>query len=99
MRVDKFTNKTREALQEAHQDATRRGNPELLPEHIVYALLTQADDGAREHTLRILTHITLQIDNQKAVAGSGGVSPAPSRRCPMTAKPGGIRRWRSTRWD
>jgi ATP-dependent Clp protease ATP-binding subunit ClpB len=41
MRNDKLTNKTREALQEAHQDATRRGNPELLPEHIVYALLTQ----------------------------------------------------------
>ena len=41
MRNDRLTTKTREALQEAHQDATRRGNPELLPEHIVYALLTQ----------------------------------------------------------
>ena len=41
----------------------------------VYALLTQGDDVGKEHCLRILTHITLQIDNQKAVAGSGLLKP------------------------
>ncbi len=45
MRMDRFTTKSREALAEAQQDATRRGNPELLPEHIVVALLEQ-NEGA-----------------------------------------------------
>ncbi|HEX7478489.1 MAG TPA: ATP-dependent chaperone ClpB [Polyangiales bacterium] len=43
MRLDRLTNKTREALQAAQNDATERGNPELLPEHLLAALLAQAD--------------------------------------------------------
>ena len=41
MRVDKFTNKTREALQSAQQLASEKGQAELLPEHVLWALLTQ----------------------------------------------------------
>jgi len=41
MRADKFTVKTREALIEAQQLASRKGQPELTPEHLLLALLTQ----------------------------------------------------------
>src|SRR5262245_41933702 len=43
MRLDRLTTKTREALMTAQQEATKRGNPELLPEHLLYALLVQPD--------------------------------------------------------
>ncbi|HKU43307.1 MAG TPA: ATP-dependent chaperone ClpB [Polyangiales bacterium] len=46
MRLDRLTNKTREALQVSQTDATQRGNPELLPEHFLVALLEQADGVA-----------------------------------------------------
>jgi ATP-dependent Clp protease ATP-binding subunit ClpB len=41
MRADKFTVKTREALVEAQELASRKGQAELLPEHVLYALLSQ----------------------------------------------------------
>ena len=41
MRMDKLTTKSREALTEAQADATRRGNPEIQPEHVLRALLVQ----------------------------------------------------------
>jgi ATP-dependent Clp protease ATP-binding subunit ClpB len=41
MNLERFTHKSREALHAAHQDATRRGNPELVPEHLLLALLQQ----------------------------------------------------------
>jgi ATP-dependent Clp protease ATP-binding subunit ClpB len=41
MRADKFTVKTREALVEAQQLASRKGQSELLPEHVLLALLNQ----------------------------------------------------------
>ena len=41
MRLDRLTNKTREALQAAQHDAAARGNPELVPEHLLLALLEQ----------------------------------------------------------
>jgi ATP-dependent Clp protease ATP-binding subunit ClpB len=47
MRLDRLTNKTREALQAAQSDATARGNPELSPEHFLFALLEQDGGVAR----------------------------------------------------
>ena len=41
MRADKFTVKTREALVEAQELASRKGQSELLPEHVLLALLQQ----------------------------------------------------------
>src|SRR5579864_64454 len=41
MRPDKMTTKSQEALREAVDWASRRGNPELLPEHVVRAMLEQ----------------------------------------------------------
>ncbi len=43
MNLEKLTNKAREALGEAHGNATRAGNPELYPEHILLALAEQRD--------------------------------------------------------
>src|ERR1700742_436645 len=39
MRMDKLTTKSQEALRAAADTATRRGNPEILPEHILLAIL------------------------------------------------------------
>jgi ATP-dependent Clp protease ATP-binding subunit ClpB len=47
MRLDRLTHKTREALQAAQSDATSRGNPEILPEHLLCALLEQEGGVAK----------------------------------------------------
>jgi len=39
MRLDRLTNTTREALMAAQQEATKLGHPELMPEHLLVALL------------------------------------------------------------
>jgi ATP-dependent Clp protease ATP-binding subunit ClpB len=41
MRFDRLTTKSREALQSAQSEASRRGNPELTPEHVMAAMLRQ----------------------------------------------------------
>ena len=41
MRLDRLTTKSREAIQEAQSIASRRGNPDILPEHVLRALLDQ----------------------------------------------------------
>ncbi|PIE05563.1 MAG: type VI secretion system ATPase TssH, partial [Sorangium cellulosum] len=44
MRIDRMTTKSQEALRTSLDAASRRGNPELLPEHILVAALEQ-DEG------------------------------------------------------
>ena len=44
MNLDKLTHKSQEAIQAAHENARAAGNPELLPEHLLHALLVQ--DGS-----------------------------------------------------
>jgi ATP-dependent Clp protease ATP-binding subunit ClpB len=41
MRMDRLTNKSQECLRAAVDAATRRGNPELIPEHVLVAVLEQ----------------------------------------------------------
>src|SRR5258708_32581407 len=41
MRMERMTHKSQEALRSAVDIASRRGNPEVVPEHIVVAALTQ----------------------------------------------------------
>ncbi|MEI9954124.1 MAG: ATP-dependent chaperone ClpB [Pseudomonadota bacterium] len=41
MRMDRLTSKSQEALQSAAANASRRGNPELIPEHLLVAILEQ----------------------------------------------------------
>ena len=41
MRQDKLTNKSREAIQEAIDEAAKKGNPEVYPEHVLAAMVEQ----------------------------------------------------------
>lgn len=51
MRTDKFTIKSQEAIQEAQHFAERKGNQELQPEHLLWAL-TEADEGIAPQILK-----------------------------------------------
>src|SRR5579871_2383433 len=51
MRIDKFTLKAQEAIQEGQALARRAGNPNYEPEHLAKALVTQ-DDGVVVPILR-----------------------------------------------
>jgi ATP-dependent Clp protease ATP-binding subunit ClpB len=44
--MDRMTNKSQLALNAAVDTASRRGNPEVLPEHVMYAALTQQEGVA-----------------------------------------------------
>ncbi len=43
MNLNRYTEKAQQALMTAQQNAERQGNPEVLPEHLLQALVTQAD--------------------------------------------------------
>ncbi|HEX8914357.1 MAG TPA: ATP-dependent chaperone ClpB [Humisphaera sp.] len=43
MRLDKFTNKAREAVIRAQEAAQQRNNPEILPLHVLHALAEETD--------------------------------------------------------
>src|SRR5215204_257747 len=43
IRFDKFTLKSQEALQAAQAHAQEKGNPQLSPEHLLWALVQQKD--------------------------------------------------------
>ncbi len=47
MRMDRLTTKSQEALRAAGDLAMRRGNPEIIPEHLLVAILDQADGIGR----------------------------------------------------
>src|SRR5262245_36144545 len=47
MRIERLTNKTREAISAAQSLAARRGNPEILPEHVLLVMLEQEGGVAR----------------------------------------------------
>jgi ATP-dependent Clp protease ATP-binding subunit ClpB len=85
MRLDRLTTKTREALAAAQNLATERGNPELLPEHLVLALLQQADGVARAvgqkagvDTGKLVADLEARLGGYPRV--QGGAEPAISRR-------------------
>ncbi len=85
MRLDRLTARTREALTSAHNEATRRGNPELIPEHLVSELLAQADgltspllEKAGVDAQQLRGHLQKRIESLPKV--QGGAEPALSRR-------------------
>ncbi|MCL2822560.1 MAG: ATP-dependent chaperone ClpB [Polyangiaceae bacterium] len=47
MRTDRMTTKTRDALSVAADVASRRGNPEVIPEHFLYAIVEQSEGVGR----------------------------------------------------
>src|SRR3982750_4229866 len=48
MKLDKFTVKAQEALQEAQAIARKRDHQEILPEHLLSALLQRLDDELKK---------------------------------------------------
>jgi len=85
MRPDKMTTKSQEAFRAAIEQASRRGNPELHPEHLLAATLLQ-DGGVAAPLLQkagadlegLTAALTEKIDGLPRV--SGGAEPGLSRR-------------------
>ncbi|MCC6553186.1 MAG: ATP-dependent chaperone ClpB [Polyangiaceae bacterium] len=85
MRIDRMTTKAQEAVRAAVDLASRRGNPELYPEHLVRAIVDQ-DGGVGGPLLQkagadpanFLRVIDAKIDAYPRV--SGGAEPGLSRR-------------------
>ncbi|GAC1606891.1 MAG: hypothetical protein NVS4B10_21600 [Myxococcales bacterium] len=77
MKLDKFTVKAQEALQEAQSIARRRDHQEILPEHILVALLGQQDGLVAPLLQRIgaepkLVQARLDEELRKAAQVHGG---------------------------
>lgn len=85
MRMDRLTNKSREATQAALGLATRKGNPEIIPEHLLLSILAQ-DDGvgapllerAGADTKVLRASLEAKVDALPRV--SGGAEPSLSSR-------------------
>ncbi|KYG09129.1 ATP-dependent chaperone ClpB [Sorangium cellulosum] len=85
MRIERMTTKAQEAIREAVDFGSRRGNPELYPEHIVRAIVGQ-DGGlgaplvqkAGADPAGLLRLLDAKIDSYPRV--SGGAEPNLSRR-------------------
>ncbi len=85
MRMDRLTSKSQEALQSAAANASRRGNPELIPEHLLVAVLEQ-DGGVGAALARragadpaaLAKELSSRIEGLPKV--SGGAEPSFSRR-------------------
>jgi ATP-dependent Clp protease ATP-binding subunit ClpB len=54
MRLDRFTIKSQEALQEANSLAERNGNQEMRPEHLLRALVREEEEGIAAQILKRL---------------------------------------------
>jgi ATP-dependent Clp protease ATP-binding subunit ClpB len=85
MRPDRMTTKSQEAFRDALDRASRRGNPELLPEHLLVAVLEQDGGvgqpllqkaGADTQALRRL--LEAKVESLPRV--SGGAEPSLGRR-------------------
>ena len=78
MRFDKFTIKSQELIQEAQSLASRYGNPQIEPEHLLAAMLQEAD-GIAGGMLRklgaspagIVGDVTAAIEKLPSVSGGG----------------------------
>jgi ATP-dependent Clp protease ATP-binding subunit ClpB len=85
MRLDRMTTKAQESVRAALDIASRRGNPELYPEHLIHAIVDQ-DGGIGGPLLqktggdpaRVLRLLEEKIDGYPRV--SGGAEPNLSRR-------------------
>ncbi len=85
MRPDRLTTKSQEALREGMDLAARKGNPELLPEHVLLAMLEQEGGVAGPLFQKAGGDLkVLETQFQKRVEGlprvSGGSEPGLSRR-------------------
>ena len=85
MRIERMTTKAQEALRAAVDFASRRGNPELYPEHLVRAVVEQEDgiggplvQKAGGDPATLVRLLDAKIDGYPRV--SGGAEPNLSRR-------------------
>ena len=85
MRLDRLTNKTREALVAAQQNAADRSNPEVYPEHLLLEVLAQSDglapailQKAGADIQGVIRALGAMLDRMPKVAG--GAEPGLSRR-------------------
>jgi ATP-dependent Clp protease ATP-binding subunit ClpB len=85
MQMDRMTTKSREALSAAMDLALRQGHPELLPSHLMLAILAQKDgvgpalvERAGATTRGLEGEFRQQVENLPKV--SGGSSPSLNRR-------------------
>jgi len=85
MRPEKLTTKSQEALRDAIDQASRHGNPELVPEHVLLAALAQ--EGGVAHPLlqkagvdlaALERRLTEKVESLPRV--TGGAEPGLSRR-------------------
>jgi len=85
MNVDRFTHKTREALQQAHERALSAGHPEITPEHLLLALLEQSEGVVPAVLLRTGTDVQdlrtlLAKELERLPRTEGASAPGVSRR-------------------
>jgi ATP-dependent Clp protease ATP-binding subunit ClpB len=85
MRFDRMTTKSQEAVRAGLDSAVRKGNPELIPEHVLVALLSQADGVGRPLVSRagadpeaLKADLAARLETLPQV--SGGAEPSFSRR-------------------
>src|SRR5690348_8722556 len=85
MRLDRMTTKAQEAVRAAVDLASRRGNPELYPEHLVRAIVEQEGgvggpllQKAGADPANVLRLLDARIDTYPRV--SGGAEPGLARR-------------------
>ena len=71
MNLERLTQKSQEALQDAHARASEAGHPELTPEHLLLALLTQ-EEGIVPMRARIAERLGLPQVTLASVVESQG---------------------------
>jgi ATP-dependent Clp protease ATP-binding subunit ClpB len=87
MNFERLTTKSQEAIQAAHSLALRAGHPEILPEHVMIAILRQEQgigaplvELAGAHADRVVTALEGEIGKLPKV--QGGAEPRVGRRFP-----------------
>jgi ATP-dependent Clp protease ATP-binding subunit ClpB len=85
MRMDRLTTKSQEALRAAIDGAGKRGNPEVIPEHLLVAILEQEGgvgaplvERAGVQTKALVSDLSQRIEGLPRV--SGGAEPSFGRR-------------------
>src|SRR5438067_12284205 len=68
MRLDKFTIKAQEALQQAQQLAAENGQQEILPEHLLAALLAQPEGIVPPILMKLAANVdAARADSARAI--------------------------------
>jgi ATP-dependent Clp protease ATP-binding subunit ClpB len=82
VRWDKFTIKSQEAIQQANEIAAQHGNPELLPVHVLAALLKDSEGIVAPvlsklggNPARLETEVMQKIERLPKVSGGGAEQP------------------------